>query len=700
MNVHFPETFLESKFLFYKKFLDITEDMQKHYYCENCENYLGLMTGIDIIGLCDHCEVQYSKEKIQKSSSYFYYIPIKPQIEQLLQDTTVANSIGSAFGVMTGELYKKTTRTLENDDLTLLWNTDGVPVFSSSNTSFWPLQCVLNELPHKLQRENVILAGLWFGQGKPRLSTFLKPFVDECNSLTVTWLKDGIIVTSTIKVILCTADAVARPLLKNTNQFNGRFGCDWCYNEGLQVKKGLGTIRVYPYNGPDHPSARVKTSELHLRDAMQAHASGNICNGVKGVTILLNMPPCFDIIEGFVPDFMHSVLLGVTRQFTGLWLDASHHDKPWHLQKDQQQLVDDFILAQKSPTELARCPRSLIHRKFWKASEWRSFLLIYSPIVLKDVLPVKYFNHWMLLVISLHLLCQDVVSPENMSTAEVSLHKFVILVENLYGIEHVSYNVHQMIHLANAVKQWGPLWSSSAFLFENNNGNLLKLFHGTKHVSQQVCKSYLLQKLLFLKASSVFSQTTYFPARKLLGQFLSRNIFHNQYFSFSEEITLYGKFASRKLTFVERTALHLFVRHINGYVKSYQRLLFKGHLFSTSNYCNKFKRNNSIACMKNGTFIQIISIIVSTHCNCSSVHMVNCYHPQSGFVIGKILKPNGLLFNDRQVALSSRNIMFEVNLNLQEIKAFPFDQLSRKCAILTKNDARFVVALPNMSECE
>ena len=31
---------------------------------------------------------------------------------------------------------------------------------------------------------------------------------------------------------ICTADAIARPKLKNTKQFNGVCGCDWCTHPG------------------------------------------------------------------------------------------------------------------------------------------------------------------------------------------------------------------------------------------------------------------------------------------------------------------------------------------------------------------------------------------------------------------------------------------------------------------------------------
>ena len=37
------------------------------------------------------------------------------------------------------------------NNVLLLLNTDGIPVFKSSSFSFWPLHLTINELPYKLR---------------------------------------------------------------------------------------------------------------------------------------------------------------------------------------------------------------------------------------------------------------------------------------------------------------------------------------------------------------------------------------------------------------------------------------------------------------------------------------------------------------------------------------------------------------------
>jgi len=68
------------------------------------------------------------------------------------------------------------------NNLSLTWNVDGVSIFKSSKFS---LYFVTNELPFKLRHimENVILAGLWFGELKPNMTVFLKPVFNELMKL-------------------------------------------------------------------------------------------------------------------------------------------------------------------------------------------------------------------------------------------------------------------------------------------------------------------------------------------------------------------------------------------------------------------------------------------------------------------------------------------------------------------------------------
>ena len=50
----------------------------------------------------------------------------------------------------------------------------------------------------------------------------------------------------------------------------------------------------------------------------------------------------------------------------------------------------------------------------------------------------------------------------------------------------LTMNIHQLKDITFHVRNWGPLWSFSCFGFESISGDIKKLFHGTREMSQQV----------------------------------------------------------------------------------------------------------------------------------------------------------------------------------------------------------------------
>lgn len=98
-------------------------------------------------------------------------------------------SSDSIEDIYDGTLYKMHSSNggiLHNPfNISLLWNTDGVPVFKSSKFSIWPLFFVINELPYKLRMkmQNAMLGGVWFGSSKPNMQLFLKPFWSELKKM-------------------------------------------------------------------------------------------------------------------------------------------------------------------------------------------------------------------------------------------------------------------------------------------------------------------------------------------------------------------------------------------------------------------------------------------------------------------------------------------------------------------------------------
>ncbi|EEC09571.1 PrC protein, putative, partial [Ixodes scapularis] len=135
-------------------------------------------------------------------------------------------------------------------------------------------------------------------------------------------------------------------------------------------------------------------------------------------------------------------------------------------------------------------PRSLLDRQYWKASEWRGWLLHYAVPCLTGILPQRYLDHLCLLVNSVYLLLKETVVNRDIATASDQLTEFVVVVQSLYGAQAMTFNVHQLLHLAKSVQKLGPLWSHSTFIFESGNGQLLKLVSGSNGVPLQILERF------------------------------------------------------------------------------------------------------------------------------------------------------------------------------------------------------------------
>jgi len=82
---------------------------------------------------------------------------------------------------------------------------------------------------------------------------------------------------------ISSVDSVARPMIQRIKQFNGKFGCSYCLNEG--VIRDVGRISCRVYLGDIGPN---RTLEQHIADCNSIHqlAADNI-NGVKGTSVVL-----------------------------------------------------------------------------------------------------------------------------------------------------------------------------------------------------------------------------------------------------------------------------------------------------------------------------------------------------------------------------------------------------------------------------
>lgn len=490
--------------------------LKYHYYCPKCST----MVDSDESTECPNsaCGHDFKESK----PSFFITIPIEQQLQNMFKRQGFYSDLQYRFNrdkfsksaiedIYDGLLYKEHMGDggflTSPENISFMLNTDGIAVFKSSNVSLWPIYLQINELPYQKRKlkENVILCGLWLGEDKPSMLNFFEPVAANLKNM----YDHGIGVSSpdVDEMITCKAqllsssfDLPAKASVLNMTQFNGEYGCSNCIQSGERIKTDRGgTTRVYPYqcNNPDGP---LRSHASLVKDAKQAFAQGKPFNGVKGPSYITSVP-VYDGIKGTVVDYMHCVLLGVTRLLLCLWFNTENHNELWYC-GNKVGICDKRLLQIKPPMYVSRTPRTISRdRKHWKASEYRNWLLYYSIPVMLNILPPEYLSHHMLLVQAIHVLLGDSISRKDLQHARTMLNHFCFKFGTFYSARSMTANIHSLLHLPSVVENIGPLFMSSCFGFETLNGQLLNLSNGTQGISHQIAQAISIIQIMPVQIS-------------------------------------------------------------------------------------------------------------------------------------------------------------------------------------------------------
>ena len=259
--------------------------------------------------------------------------------------------------------------------------------------------------------------------------------------------------------------------MQGIKQCNGRFGCNWCLDPGKFSEGNMRYPLMYEF-----PKTRNHEETVQL---MLEISLDNPIFGIKYPSALINLP-YFNIISGFVPDYLHCCLEGVANQFTSYYLQS--------LSDEQIETLDNEMNKIAAPNQITRLCRPLSCRDDWKGREWENFVLYYSVPVLSLILKKEKLNHWLLFVESLYILLKNSIHINDLNKADEMLLKFVIKAEELYGMKAMTFNVHQLLHICQSVLNWGPLWTNSTFDFESANYYLLRAIECSQGVTEQIVR--------------------------------------------------------------------------------------------------------------------------------------------------------------------------------------------------------------------
>jgi len=339
------------------------------------------------------------------------------------------------------------------NEIFLSFNIDGLPLANSSKQQFWPILCSIINVPHL--SKFVFTVGLYFSTDKKpdSIEEFLNLFINELLDL----INNGIIVDGRImricmKQVVC--DSPAKAFLLNVNGHNSRVGCNTCTVEGEYREHRMSFLEV---------NASLRTDRgFRTRNDDEYH---------KGNTPLERFP--VDMIKAVPIDYMHAVCLGTMKRMLKFWVRGKQsvripNEKIYDADKEL------ISLRQYFPSEFVRLPRSLNDIEYWKANEFRTFLLYSGPIVLKGRLRKTFYLHFLKLYCAIKILVTPVLCIAKNEVAYNLLIDFVAEFKTNYGAQFITHNIHSLIHLPYYVKTHGCLDNFSAFKYESYFGIIKK----------------------------------------------------------------------------------------------------------------------------------------------------------------------------------------------------------------------------------
>lgn len=231
-------------------------------------------------------------------------------------------------------------------------------IAKSSSSQFWIVSGLIANLPDI----KVFPVAIYHETQKPaNLNEYISDLIDELNNLHqsgVTFKSRTI--SFSIYGFFCDAPALAS--IKQTKEHSGFSACTKCDVDGDYIKHRMAFLETNANLRSDHSFRSKLDEDHHIGSALEA----------------LNI----DMVEDFPVDPMHTIYQGVVKK---RFLLCKGGPLSVRLSNCKWNSLSDHLVSRKDaiPKEFARKPRTLKEIPWFKATEFRQFLLYTGPVVLK-----------------------------------------------------------------------------------------------------------------------------------------------------------------------------------------------------------------------------------------------------------------------------------------------------------------------------
>jgi len=394
---------------------------------------------------------------------------------------------GMLADIYDGEIWKNFPDTSDvpyftpetaDSHLGIMINLDWFQPFESSVYSCGAIYGVICNLPREVRfkKKNILTLGLLPGPKeveKHKINHYLAPIVDE---LLEFW--NGIEIPAAGKnirlaLICCSNDIPAARKL--CGHISASASCHRCYkranSNGNKLNFGGFDDMNEWFVDRDLEEHRQNAEGWRLcrsEDERRRYVSSNLVRWTE----LLRLP-YFNPIRHLIVDPMHCLFLGIAHWIIKkLWIDGNKITKH-DLEKMEQRAKTIQI-----PADLGRVPNKIATGEGFSrftADQWKTFILIYAIPLMWDLLAEPDRKILGNFVRACSLLVCRIIDVNILNEAHERLLKVATLIEENYGPERITPNLHLCLHIADCCRDYGPLYSFWCFSFERMNGILGRL---------------------------------------------------------------------------------------------------------------------------------------------------------------------------------------------------------------------------------
>ena len=206
------------------------------------------------------------------------------------------------------------------------------------------------------------------------------------------------------------------------------------------------------YSGYNRQEWTSRTLQQHLDalEAVQGEVTKTGCQSKeteKGVrySVLMDLP-YFDPCKFVAIDNMHNLYLGTAKHAFTTWVESGI------LSNTSLEVIEKRIKQFNIPIDVGRIPSNIQSSyKSFTANQWKNWIVIYSLVVMKDLMPAEHLCCWQLFVCSYVILCSYCIQQSDITAADVL---FCRRFTTLYGDAKATFNMH--LHLKETYSDFGP----------------------------------------------------------------------------------------------------------------------------------------------------------------------------------------------------------------------------------------------------